>query len=78
MSKPKGLPEAMMSAFPDTVLFYMFYNMPNDKAQLSASKLLQQKGWVYVEDEMRWVMLKQNNTFVRFNPDTWTEEPLYD
>ena len=40
MSKPKGLPEAMMNAFPDTVLFYMFYNMPNDKAQLSASKLL--------------------------------------
>jgi len=40
MSKPKGLPEATIKAFPDTVLFYMFYNMPNDKAQLSASKFL--------------------------------------
>jgi len=41
MSKLKGLPESQMKAFPDTVLFYMFYNMPNDKAQLSASKFLQ-------------------------------------
>ena len=40
MSKPKGLPETTIKAFPDTVLFYMFYNMPNDRAQLSASKFL--------------------------------------
>ena len=40
MSKPKGLPEATIKAFPDTVLFYMFYNMPNDRAQLSAAKFL--------------------------------------
>ena len=30
MSKPKDLPESTMKDFPDTVLFYMFYNMPND------------------------------------------------
>jgi hypothetical protein len=40
MSKPKGLPESTIKAFPDTVLFYMFYNMPNDRAQLSAAKFL--------------------------------------
>ena len=37
MSKPKGLPESRISAFPETVLFYMFYNMPNDSAQLNAA-----------------------------------------
>lgn len=78
MSKPKGLPESRINAFPDTVLFYMFYNMPNDRAQLSAAKFLQQKGWVYVTDEMRWVKMKPNNVFVRFNPELWQEEPLHE
>jgi len=78
MSKPKGLPDSTIKVFPDTVLFYMFYNMPNDKAQLSASKFLTSKGWVYIADEMRWVKMKANNTFVRFNPEKWLEEPLYD
>jgi hypothetical protein len=33
MSKPEGMmKESTVKAFPDTVLFYMFYNMPNDKA----------------------------------------------
>ena len=40
MSKPKGLPDSTIKAFPETVLFYMFYNMPNDRAQLSSSKFL--------------------------------------
>ena len=32
MSKPKDLPESMIKDFPVNVLFYMFYNMPNDRA----------------------------------------------
>jgi len=40
MSKPKDLPEAQIKSFPVSVLFYMFYNMPNDRAQLSAATLL--------------------------------------
>lgn len=32
MSKPEGLQESTIKVFPDSVLFYMFYNMPNDKA----------------------------------------------
>ena len=40
MSKPKDLPEAQIKSFPVSVLFYMFYNMPNDRAQLQAATLL--------------------------------------
>ena len=43
---------------------------------MSASKFLRSKGWVYVTDEMRWVKMKANNLFVRFNPEKWQEEPL--
>ena len=78
MSKPKDLPESTIKDMPVNVLFYMFYNMPNDRAQLSAVKFLESKGWVYVTDEMRWVKMKPNNIFVRFNPEKWQEEPLYD
>ena len=75
MSKPKDLPETQIKEFPISVLFYMFYNMPNDRAQISAANLLQQKGWTYVCEEMRWVKMK-GNSFTRFNPETWQEEPL--
>ena len=40
MSKPKDLPESTIKDFPVNVLFYMFYNMPNDRAQLSAASFL--------------------------------------
>ena len=53
----------------------MFYNMPNDRAQIKASAQLTDRGWVYVEEEMTWVK-QSGNQFSRFNPDTWQEEPL--
>jgi hypothetical protein len=31
-----------------------------------------------VTEEMRWVKMKPNDTFVRFNPEKWQEEPLYE
>jgi len=34
MSKPKDLPEQEIKTFSDSVLFYIFYNMPNDRAQI--------------------------------------------
>ena len=76
MSKPKDLPESAIKDFPDTVLFFMFYNMPNDRAQLQAAQALSKRGWTYVSEEMRWVKMKDGNHFVRFNPDQWVEEPL--
>ena len=32
MEKPKDLPESTIKDMPVNVLFYMFYNMPNDRA----------------------------------------------
>lgn len=32
LSKPKELLDTDIKAFPDSVLFYVFYNMPNDRA----------------------------------------------
>ena len=40
MEKPKDLPESTIKDMPVNVLFYMFYNMPNDRAQLSAASFL--------------------------------------
>lgn len=75
MSKPKELLDQDIKAFSDPVLFYIFYNMPNDRAQIQASSQLQDRGWVYVEEEMIWVK-QSGNQFSRFNPDQWQEEPL--
>lgn len=35
-----GISPNKMKQFPDKVLFYIFYNMPHDKSQLSASNEL--------------------------------------
>jgi len=37
MSKPKELLDQDIKTFSDSVLFYIFYNMPNDRAQIQAS-----------------------------------------
>lgn len=75
MSKPKELPDQELKSFSDSVLFYIFYNMPNDRTQILAALQLQDRGWVYVEEEMVWV--KQSGIqFSRFNPYAWQEEPL--
>ena len=52
---------------PDKALFYIFYNMPNDRAQVDAAEELEQRGWTYIEEEMIWVKHK-GNLFTRFNP----------
>lgn len=36
-AETQGIPAAKMKLFPDNVLFYIFYNMPHDKSQLTAS-----------------------------------------
>jgi len=46
--------------FPDKVLFFIFYNMPHDKAQVSASEELKARQWSYLEKSMLWV--KPNTT----------------
>jgi CCR4-NOT transcription complex subunit 2 len=56
-------------------MFYIFYNMPNDRAQILAASQLTDRGWVYVEEEMVWVK-QSGNQFSRFNAYAWQEEPL--
>ena len=43
--------------FPDAVLFYIFYTMPHDKAQLNAANELKSRKWVYHESNMKWFKL---------------------
>jgi CCR4-NOT transcriptional regulation complex NOT5 subunit len=61
-------------------LFYIFYNMPGEKAQLQAAESLEQRGWTYIEEDMRWVRMNakagKEASFTRFNPETWKEEPF--
>ena len=40
---------------PDTILFYIFYSMPFDRAQLNASNELKRRSWHYSEQSMRWM-----------------------
>lgn len=44
-----------MKHFPDKVLFYIFYNMPHDKAQLNAANELHNRSWIFCKDTVRWV-----------------------
>jgi|LakMenEpi03Aug12_release.lakeMendotaPanAssembly.Ray.scaffolds.fasta_scaffold1041827_1 CCR4-NOT transcriptional regulation complex NOT5 subunit len=67
------------NVLPDKVLMYIFYNMPNDRQQLVAAETLTVRGWTYIVEDMRWVKMKMINNqprFIKFNPDTWSEEPL--
>ena len=40
---------------PETVLFYIFYSMPFDHAQLNASHELKRRSWFYSDESMRWM-----------------------
>ena len=64
-----------VSSFPDCVLFYIFYNLPNERQQLDAAIELEQRGWAYVEEDEIWVT-RTSDGFWRFNPATWKQEPL--
>lgn len=47
--------ESRCKQFPEKVLFYIFYNMPHDKAQLNAYIELQSRGWFYLQQKMLWI-----------------------
>jgi CCR4-NOT transcriptional regulation complex NOT5 subunit len=68
------------NVLPEKVLFYIFYNMPNERAQIVAAESLEAKGWVYIPDEISWVRMKTlangQSSFTRFNPELWQEQPI--
>ena len=75
--------------FPEKVLFYIFYNLPFERAQLTAANELKSRRWNYASSIMRWVKVaprtKRSNekkspngskSVIVFNPDSWSEEEL--
>ena len=56
----QGISPAKMKQFPDKVLFYIFYNMPHDKSQLSASNELQSRSWIYIGDMVKWIKINSS------------------
>lgn len=78
LSKPKELKDDMIrNVLPEQVLFYIFYNMPNERAQIVAAESLETKGWTYIQEEISWVRMKTlangSSSFIRFDPHLWQE-----
>ena len=46
----------------DETLFYMFYSMPGDEAQLIAADELSVRGWLYHKRWKVWLMAAPNTT----------------
>lgn len=61
--------------FPEKVLFYIFFNMHHERAQVQAAKQLTERGWTYDEETMKWFKKKSSNTIV-FDPINWVEQVL--
>ncbi|XP_074308970.1 putative NOT transcription complex subunit VIP2 isoform X2 [Silene latifolia] len=71
--------------FPIATLFYIFYSMPKDEAQLYAAHELHRRGWLYHKELRLWLSRITNAeppyktaTFERgsykfFDPTTWQE-----
>uniref|UniRef100_A0A0C9S8H0 TSA: Wollemia nobilis Ref_Wollemi_Transcript_11227_2840 transcribed RNA sequence n=1 Tax=Wollemia nobilis TaxID=56998 RepID=A0A0C9S8H0_9CONI len=69
--------------FTQSTLFYIFYSMPNDEAQLYAASELYRRGWFYHKELRMWLMhvphlepLVKTNTYERgsyyfFDPTQW-------
>jgi CCR4-NOT transcriptional regulation complex NOT5 subunit len=76
--------------FPEKVLFYIFYNLPYERAQMTAANELKSRRWSYSKSIMRWIKVPQvktkkshgrkspssNKSVTVFNPETWSEEEI--
>ncbi|KAI3742470.1 hypothetical protein L1987_60153 [Smallanthus sonchifolius] len=81
--QPPILNQGYFSKFQLNTLFYIFYSMPKDEAQLYAANELYNRGWFYHRDHRLWFMraanmepLVKTNTYERgsyvcFDPNTW-------
>ncbi|XP_019177549.1 PREDICTED: probable NOT transcription complex subunit VIP2 [Ipomoea nil] len=81
--QPPPLNQAYFSKFQLDTLFYIFYSMPKDEAQLYAANELYNRGWFYHREHRLWFMrvtnmepLVKTNTYERgsyicFDPNTW-------
>jgi len=79
---PRLLPAYLTRFQPDT-LFYIFYGMPGDEAQLYAADELTSRGWYYHKELKAWLTRAPNTeplqktersergSFFLFDPNTW-------
>eukprot|EP01018_Ginkgo_biloba_P016455 Gb_41036 [translate_table: standard] len=77
------LQQGYFSKFQQETLFYIFYSMPNDEAQIYAANELYSRGWFYHRELRLWFIrvpdvepLVKTNTYERgsyiyFDPNTW-------
>lgn len=81
--QPPALTQGFFSRFRQETLFYIFYSMPKEEAQLYAANELHVRGWFYHREHHLWFIrvtnmepLVKTNTYERgcyfcFDPNTW-------
>ncbi|KAI3450471.1 hypothetical protein Pfo_007136 [Paulownia fortunei] len=81
--QPPPLSQAYFSKFQLDTLFYIFYSMPKDEAQLYAANELYNRGWFYHREHRLWFMRVTNmeplvktsayerGSYICFDPNTW-------
>ncbi|KAL8115683.1 putative NOT transcription complex subunit VIP2 isoform X1 [Apium graveolens] len=81
--QPPSLYQVYFQKFQLDTLFYIFYSMPKEEAQLYAANELYNRGWFYHREQRFWLMraanmdpLVKTNTYERgsyisFDPNTW-------
>lgn len=81
--QPPPLSQAYFSKFQLDTLFYVFYSMPKDEAQLYAANELYNRGWFYHRDLRLWFTRVSNieplvktsayerGSYICFDPNTW-------
>jgi len=80
---PAPVQPAYFSRFQPDTLFYIFYGMPGDEAQLFAADELAARGWYYHKELKAWLTRAPNTeplqkterfergSFFVFDPNTW-------
>lgn len=81
--QPPPLTQAYFAKFQLDTLFYTFYSMPKDEAQLYAANELHNRGWFYHKELRLWFtrapnmepLVKTNSyergSYICFDPNTW-------
>ena len=83
LSPPPRLTPAYFAHFQPDTLFYIFYGMPGDEAQVYAADELSNRGWYYHKELKTWLTRAPNSeplqktekfergAFFLFDPATW-------
>ncbi|XP_022883024.1 probable NOT transcription complex subunit VIP2 isoform X2 [Olea europaea var. sylvestris] len=81
--QPPPLNQACFLKFQLETLFYIFYSMPKDEAQLYAANELYNRGWFYHREHRLWFMRNANmepivkmnayerGSYICFDPNAW-------